>query len=277
MVPLSSKDTYHVRLPVFEGPLDLLLHLIEREKLDISTVSLAQVTDQFLAYIREIETLQPGTLADFLAMAARLVWLKSRLLLPRPAKSDEEEEEDPGEALARQLREYKRFKEAALTLGEFLIRGQRAFIRIADTPELERRLSPGGASVAEFLAAIQTAFLARPPAVSVDTVVTPFTLTIHDQIHKIARATSRGRSVTFRSLLQAAHDRVEIIVTLLAVLELLKRRRVVVAQDEMFGEIVIAEAPGAPAGENGADEGNGAGEEDDTGDEEDAGEGEESA
>ena len=81
---------YQVRLPVFEGPLDLLLHLIEREKLDISTVSLALVTDQFLDYLQGIESVQAATLADFLAMAARLVWLKSRLLLPQPARPAEE-------------------------------------------------------------------------------------------------------------------------------------------------------------------------------------------
>src|SRR5512137_283080 len=113
MLASLRDETYQVRLPVFEGPLDLLLQLIERERLDISVVSIAAVTEQFLIYVRQIEDIQPDTLADFLVMAARLVWIKSRILLPQPARPDDDEEEDPAEALARQLKEYKRFKEAA--------------------------------------------------------------------------------------------------------------------------------------------------------------------
>ncbi len=250
-MPTGSKDTYLVHLTVFEGPLDLLLHLIEREKLDISTVSLAQIADQFLAFIQDVEFLQPGTLADFLAMAARLVWLKSRLLLPRPARGEEGEEEDPGEALARQLREYKRFKEAAGNLAQILARGQRGYVRLAAAPEFERRLSANNISWADFLAAVRIAFLTKPPVAPVDTVVAPFTLTIHDQIRMIVNATRSNQIVTFRSLLQAANNRLEIIVTLLAVLELLKRRRVTVEQSAMFGEILIVHVPGAPEEENG--------------------------
>ena len=114
MLASLQEDPYQVRIPAFEGPLDLLLQLIEREKLDISSISLAQVADQFLAYVRELEQIDAELLADFLVVASRLVWIKSHLLLPQPARpGDDEQEEDPAEALARQLREYKRFKEAA--------------------------------------------------------------------------------------------------------------------------------------------------------------------
>ena len=103
----SNDETYQVRLSLFEGPLDLLLHLIEREELDITKISLAQVTDQYLAYISQLEELHPETLADFLVVAARLLLIKSQILLPRPeAQPLAVDEEDPGEALARQLREY---------------------------------------------------------------------------------------------------------------------------------------------------------------------------
>src|SRR5512137_2055525 len=112
MLASLQEDPYQVRLPAFEGPLDLLLQLIEREKLDISSISLAQVADQFLAYVREMDQIAADTLADFLVVASRLVWIKSHLLLPQPLQpGDDEQEEDPAEALARQLREYKRFKE----------------------------------------------------------------------------------------------------------------------------------------------------------------------
>ncbi len=238
------KDTYEVHLPVYEGPLDLLLYLIEREKLEIGTVSLAQVTDQFLAFIRDAETLLSATLADFLAMAARLVWLKSRLLLPQPAKPADLEEEDPGEELARQLREYKRFKEVAQRLHEMASSGRRGFVRIAPAPEFERQLRGREVSLEAFLAAVARALAVKPPAPVVGTLVAPFTVTIHDQIHLIARVTGGGQRVAFHSLLQQARNRVEVIVTLLAVLELLKRRRITAEQGSIFGEILLSAVPG---------------------------------
>jgi len=249
---------YEVHLPVFEGPLDLLLQLIEREKLDISTVSLAQVADQFLAHVQTLERVQAGPLADFLVMAARLVWIKSRLLLPQPEQPAEEEEEDPAEALARQLREYKRFKEAANMLRAIEERGQHAYIRIAPAApasELERRLGEGELTVADLFAAAQAAFAAAPAPPIPNGVVMPFTLTIGDQVRLIKRATSGGHPVTFRSLLQHARRRLEVIVTLLAVLELIKRQQVKAAQDAMFGEISIVPIEGVEITVDGADAG----------------------
>ena len=131
---------YTVSTAVFEGPFDLLLQLIEREKLDISTVSLAQVADQFLAHVRQIELVAPDLLADFLVVAVKLVWIKSRLLLPQPIPPLDEEEEDPGEALARQLREYKRFKEAAQSLRLIEETGGHTYLRSAPPPDIERRI-----------------------------------------------------------------------------------------------------------------------------------------
>lgn len=241
-------DAYQVRLSIFEGPLDLLLQLIEREKLDISSVSLAQVTDQFLTYVRELEEVQAETLADFLVIAVRLVWIKSRLLLPQPPKVAEEEEEDPAEALARQLREYKRFKEAAAELRAIEEQGLHTYQRTADPPELERRLETDASAMTELLAAARVAFagaLSGLPAEMPVGLVVPFTLTIHDQIEHIRQAIATGRPLTFRALLSQARYRVEIIVTLLAVLELIKRQKIQVKQEQMFGEIVIEPVAGA--------------------------------
>jgi segregation and condensation protein A len=239
-------DGYQVRLPVFEGPLDLLLQLIERERLDISVVSIAAVTEQFLGYVRQIEDLQPDTLADFLVLAARLVWIKSRILLPQPEQPEDEAEEDPAETLARQLKEYKRYKEAALALRAIEDRGWHTYSRVAPPPELDTRLEAGSVTLDGLLAAAQRAFLSLPPTPPVpEGIVVPFTLTIRDQIGLIRRETAGGRTVTFRALLQHARQRVEVIVTLLAVLELIKRRQINAVQDEMFGEIAIAPAPGA--------------------------------
>lgn len=240
-------DAYQIHLPVYEGPLDLLLQLIEREKLDISAIAIAAVTDQFLAYVRQIEEVQPDTLADFLVMAARLVWIKSRILLPQPAGEDKEEEaEDPTEALARQLREYKRFKEAARLLREIEARGQHTYPRVAPPPELDTRLAEGSITLADLIAAAQRALREVPSAPSLPAgVVVPFTLTIRDQIGLIRAETAGGRSVSFRALLRRAGRRIEVIVTLLAVLELIKRREICATQDTMFGEIMISPLPDA--------------------------------
>jgi segregation and condensation protein A len=238
--------TYQVALPVFEGPFDLLLQLIERERLDISSVSLALVTDQFLAYVTGMEEARPDELADFLTVGSRLVLIKSRLLLPRPPSTgDEEEEEDPAEALARQLREYKRFKEVAAVLRAIEENDRRTFWRNAPPPDLERRLAVDELSLTELLAAAHSALAALPPQPMPEGIVVPFTLTIQDQIRLIGRVTTNGRTVTFHSLVQGAIHRLEVIVTLLAILELIKRKQITVAQSTMFGEIEIAAAPGA--------------------------------
>ncbi len=242
MLSSLQDDAYQVQLPAFEGPLDLLLQLIERDKLDISAISLAAVTGQFLAYVRQLEETDATMLADFLVIAARLIWIKSRLLLPRPPAPPEEEEEDPAEALARQLREYKRFKEAAHALRTIEEQGLHTYLRVADLPELERRLDNEGISLVDLLSAAQAALLSIDGAAAADLpngMVVPFTLTIQDQIRHIREITANGKRITFRSLLSHARHRLEVIVTLLAVLELIKRDRVTVTQESAFGEIYI--------------------------------------
>jgi segregation and condensation protein A len=249
MLASPPEETYQVRLPAFEGPLDLLLQLIEREKLDISSISLAQVADQFLAYVRELEQIDADTLADFLVVASRLVWIKSHLLLPQSSRpGDDEQEEDPAEALARQLREYKRFKDAALALRSIEETGYHTYLRAAPPPELERRLEADSSALVELLAAAQATLAAVTTGLapeSLDGMVVPFALTIHDQIGLIRRVTAGSQGVSFQSLLLRAHHRMEVIVTLLAVLELIKRRQIEVTQDQPFGDIMITPVPGS--------------------------------
>jgi segregation and condensation protein A len=237
---------YTVHIPVFEGPFDLLLQLIERERLDISVVSLAAVTDEFVAHMAGLEdSITADELANFLVIAARLILLKSRLLLPRPSRPSDEEEEDPAEALARQLREYKRFKQAALALRAIEESGLHSYSRLAPPPDLERHLGAGDASLTDLLAAAQIALKQLPESMpELQGVVVPFALTIHDQILLIREVTTGGRSATFRELVAGATHRLEIIVTLLAVLELIKRRQITVVQSGLFGEIQVVPVPG---------------------------------
>jgi len=237
--------SYRVRLPIFEGPLDLLLHLIEREELEITAISVAQIADQYLAYLSQMQEHRLSELADFLVMAARLLWIKSRALLPRPSCiSEEEGGEDPAEALARQLREYRRFKSAAAWLRARQEKGLRTYLRIAPPPAPPRRLPPGEYTLDDLLQAWRQAMAESVPPPPVDEVVAPLTVTIAEKIAQIMEAAARWGRVRFRQLLTQAASRVEIIVTLLALLELVKQQRVTMEQKRVFGEIIIAPLEG---------------------------------
>lgn len=232
-------SSYQVQLPVFEGPLDLLLHLVEREELDITKVALARVTDQYLAYLAELERRQAKELAEFLVVAARLLLVKSLALLPRPPALTPEAE-DVGDELVRQLQAYKRFKEIASLLHEREKMGLHSYVRIAPLPRLEPQLDLGNVTLNDLLSAVQEA-LDVVPAPPVGEVVTPVTVTIDQQITRIEEQLGQRHQVHFREFLSEATTRVEVIVTLLAVLELIKQKRARVHQDELFGEILIEE------------------------------------
>jgi segregation and condensation protein A len=235
---LTASPGYTVQLPVFEGPLDLLLQLIEHEELDITRVSLAQVTDQFLAYLRVLESLNIGDLADFLVVAARLILIKSEALLPRPVERAPDEE-DPAEALARQLIAYKRYKEIAGTLREREAAGLRTYLRLAPPPKVETKLDTTGLTPLALLEAVRRALAVAPEKPPLGTVVAPPRVTIRDQIRLIARALSACGRISFQKLLEGATSRMEVLVTFLAVLELIKRRKIEARQERLFGEIEL--------------------------------------
>jgi segregation and condensation protein A len=231
---------YEVDLDVFQGPLDLLLRLIEREELDITTVSLAVVTDQFLAYLATVRERSAARLADFLLVAGRLLVLKSRVLLPRPDTADDTDEDTVIEDdLVHQLREYKRYKEAAARLREIEERGLRAYPRAAPRPHLEPRLVPGEVSVRELMLAFRKVLETRPPLQPVDGVVAPITVHIGKCITRILDHVAQSPRARFSALLQASRSRLEVIVTFLALLELIKQQRLRVTQEHPFGEIYL--------------------------------------
>jgi len=244
-----------IRLDVFEGPLDLLLYLIEREELDITAVAVAQVTTQYLEYLAGADHVAPALMADFVAMAARLLQIKSRALLPRPARGEEEdEEEDPAEALARQLREYKQFREIANLLSERDAAHLHAYVRVAAPPALERHLNAGDASLSDLLAAVKRVLEQKEAeGVVATTVVTPHVVTIDEKITRMRHLLKRRRRVAFEDLLREAHDRQEVIVSFLAILELVKQHEVGVFQSSLFGPITVeALAPSDDVPENGS-------------------------
>lgn len=243
----SSAKRYAIELPAFSGPLDLLLHLIERQELDITAISLARVTEQYLAQIDHIGD-QPSAkenkvehLIDFLVIGARLVLIKSRALLPQNPViiAGEEEEEDPAEALLRQLRRYKRFKEAAGWLKEREESGYRTYLRLAPPPKLEGKLDLSGVTV-ETLAAAVLGALSRGHTLEESVrIVQPRRITIEGQIERLRGRLGQNGRIGFREFLSPQVNHVEIAITLLAVLELIKRREIIVRQTELFGSIEI--------------------------------------
>jgi segregation and condensation protein A len=219
-----------VALPIFEGPLDLLLHLIEKRELDVTKVSLAAVTDQYLDHISRLEKLESEKLADFLTVAARL-------LPPEEAQ----EEEDVGDELVRQLIEYRRFKAVAEELKAREEQGLRAYARLLPLPELERSFQLEGVTLDSLVEAVRHALLAQSMP-SVDDVVTPFYVSLPEKIAQLEGIVVKRGRLSFNQLLARAASRTEIIVTFLALLQLIKRRIVTVEQDEVFGEIVVSAA-----------------------------------
>jgi segregation and condensation protein A len=236
---LKPVDSFQIKLPEFEGPLDLLLYLIEREELDITKVSVAMVTGTYLEYIHLLGKLQVDQVADFLVIAAKLLLIKSQALLPRPPAIVPESEEDVGDDLVRQLLLYKQYKEVARGLGERESAGLHTFVRLAPPPKIDAKLDLTGISIDDLLLAVRAALEVEKPAPSVGTIVKPFTLTIKEQMGMIERTLQHRPQISFKRMLTDAQDRVEIIVTFLAVLELLRRRKIQVRQDQTFGDIVI--------------------------------------
>ena len=236
---LNPAPAYQVRLPDFEGPLDLLLYLIEREELDITSVSLAAVTGQYLEYIGVLERIDADAVSDFLVVAAKLILIKSRVLLPRPPESEAGAEAGAGDDLVQQLITYKQFKELARQLGEIEAANRQTFVRVAPPPKIERKVDLSDVTLDVLLQLMRQALSVEKPQADVGTVVRPLILTIRDQIALIQHRLRQQPRVSFRRLLERALSRVEIIVTFLAVLEQLKRRAVRVQQEALFGDIFI--------------------------------------
>jgi segregation and condensation protein A len=228
---------FEVQLDVFTGPLDLLLHLIESRQLDVLTVSLADLAD---AYVEHLATrvVPPEQLADFVAMAAQLILLKSRRLLPGetpvvPGAEDEEADED---ALRRRLVEYRMLRDASRELGERDLRlsAHRREPRESDLPEAASAALPVAVLVAalERMAAIPEPEPPPPEVVRRE-------VTIAMQIAALRAAMARSGTVILQEMLATCRSRAEVSVMVLATLELVRRRQVSVRQDELFGPVLV--------------------------------------
>jgi segregation and condensation protein A len=227
---------YKVQTPVYEGPMDLLLSLIERAELDITAVSLASVTDQYLTYLQGLEQLKPDEISAFLVIAAKLVQIKSEALLPRPPER-EPGEEDPGVSLVEQLKLYKRYKEVAGWMEQLQLKGLHTFLRVAPPPKVEAKLDLSNLTLEGLLSAAESAFARGEEKRALGTVIAPPRVTIREKIEFITRTMSSIQKMTFSGLITDKSTRIEIVVTFLALLELIKRYHINAHQSELFGDI----------------------------------------
>jgi segregation and condensation protein A len=228
---------YTVAIPVYEGPLDLLLQLIEHAELDITAVALAQVTDQYLAYIHQMQV-PADEISAFLVVAAKLLQIKSEALLPRPPVR-EAGEEDLGEALARQLQIYKRFKELANWLDERERRHLRTYLRVAPPLKVEGRLDLSNISLADLLAAAEAIFAEEAEKQALGTIIAAPRITVREKITLINERLGHASTIPFKTLLGQSPSRLEVVVTFLALLELIKQYRVAARQAGLFFDIEI--------------------------------------
>jgi len=236
-----DRKPYTVQTPVYAGPLDLLLSLIEHAQLDITTVSLGSVTDQFLEYLAGLEQHHPDEISDFLVVAAKLLQIKSEALLPRQPER-EPGEEDVGESLVEQLRLYRRFKQVGALLMQRQAAGLRTHIRVAPPPKVERRLDLSNLVLGDLREAAERAFARQTEKQALGTVIAAPRITILEKLQLINRTLNQVRRASFKGLLSGTPSRLEIVVTFLALLELIKRYRVSVTQQGMFSDIQIERA-----------------------------------
>lgn len=238
VVYFHQKNSYKVSTSVFEGPLDLLLQLIEKSELDITKLAIAQVTDQYLQYLHHLDAYHPEEVSAFLVIASRLIQIKSEALLPRPVLR-EEGEEDPGEALAQQLRLYKIFRDAAAFFGQREAEGCTCYLRLVPPPKIEANLDLGGININDLVSAASDILSHLDKTPILKDSVSPNHITIRQKINVITEILNHKGRATFKSFLFDIHSRIEAVITFLAILELIKRQIVFANQENIFGEINI--------------------------------------
>lgn len=233
--------SYAVKLEQFEGPLNILLQMIELDKLDISDVSLAKVTDDYIKLIEANPDLPPEELADFLVIASKLLLIKSKMLLPYLRFGDDDEDETDLES---QLRIYKSYLVASKVIEKMV--GNRRFLYVHEKlPKTEIGFSPPAIFTPDQMRELFLGIIKRlEPMVKPQKKVLERAVSIHDKINQIRDMMSRTKRISFKSLMETPSSRMEIIVSFLALLELIKQKTVKVTQFGHFDDIAIVRRSG---------------------------------
>jgi segregation and condensation protein A len=232
------EDVYNISIPVFEGPFDLLLHLIRENKIDIYDIPIALITRQYLHYIEIMKELNLEIAGEFLVMAATLIYIKSRMLLPPDEEAPAEELEDPRAELVQRLIEYQKFKEAA---GDFRIR-EEEWIKVyrrdslLDEEEEEGELYLFDVNLFDILDAFKKILEKAPPEI---VSITKETLTVKDRMSVIMEILEGRETVRFEDFFQEGMTRIQLIVTFVALLELIRLGLARAYQEREFGNIWV--------------------------------------
>jgi segregation and condensation protein A len=239
-VETTDKD-YKVKLEIFEGPLDLLLYLIKKDEIDIYDVSLERITSQYLAYLNTFQLLNIEVASEFIVMAANLMYIKSRTLLPvsQQPPEDDAEEDDPRWELIRQLVEYKKFKDVAQFLQVRDAEGAEFYAATPELPDLSASTAPPiQAGIFDLIRAFQKVLKRFDDTHSLREIVDD-RWTVSDKIDFLLGHVPVGGQMRFEELFTEASSRSEVIVTFLAILELIKLHFLEIEQTKTLGEIVV--------------------------------------
>lgn len=234
-------DALEVILEAFEGPLDLLLYLIKRQNLDILDIPIAAITRQYMTYIELMEEIRLELAAEYLVMAAMLAEIKSRMLLPRTADA-EGEEEDPRAELVRRLQEYERYKQAAEDLDALPQVGRDVFPVSAQAPERQQTKQHPDVDLTELLLAFREVMKRAEMFSHHHVQMEP--LSVRERMSNVLSMVSADKFVEFHSLFTPEEGRMGVVVTLLAILELIKESLLELVQAEEFGQIYVKAAGG---------------------------------
>lgn len=241
---------YKVQFEVFEGPLDLLLYLVKKEEVDIYEVNLTKIATEFIAYIEVMRQLDLEVAGEFLVMASTLMYIKSRELLPVEQQvqvEGDEDEEDPRWELIRQLVEYKKFKDAAAQLQTFEAEQENIFRRQPGKPHFPETTVPVKPDVSVFdLINAVSVILKRFQQRDDSRDIFEDKWSVSEKIEQIRQTITSKSSVKFSELFAAVTNRTEVVVTFLAMLELIRLKQIIITQPEPFSEIEITQAPPQP-------------------------------
>src|SRR5436190_11336808 len=225
---------YKVKFEVFEGPLDLLLYLIKKEEVDIYEVNLTQLATQFIEYIDVMRMLDLEIAGEFLVMASTLMYIKSRELLPvdqQVTPEGEEEDEDPRWELIRQLVEYKKFKDAAAQLQVLEVRQENVYPRLPGKPEFEPELVRPNVSIFDLINAVNSVLKRINQREDLRDIFED-KWTVSEKIEDLIKALNDRPRIGFSTLFAKASSRTEVVVTFLALLELIRLKQIIVVQSE---------------------------------------------
>jgi len=231
------EEIYNIKIPVFEGPLDLLLHLIRENKIDIYDIPIAIITHRYLQYIKIMKELDLDIAGEFLVMAATLIHIKSRMLLPPDEEAPPEEQEDPRHELIQKLIEYQAFKEAALSLRQREDEWTRVFQRepLSDEKD-DEGIYLSDVNLFDLLEAFKKILDTSPPEVAT---ITKETLTVKDKMSLIMEMLEGQEAVRFEEFFKDGITRSQLIVTFIALLELIRLGLLRAYQEKEFGNIWV--------------------------------------